>query len=77
MIHEMISSPALEEFIVFFYNPNIYPRKEFEIRKEENKQYCEKLGIEFVDVDYNPENWHALMRGTIQSAVKDALHALT
>jgi hypothetical protein len=63
MIHEMISSPALEEVVVFFYNPNIHPWKEFEIQKEENKQYCEKLGIEFVDVDYDPENWHALTRG--------------
>ena len=63
MIDEMLSTPALEEVVVFFYNPNIHPRREYEIRKDENKRYCEKLGIEFVDVDYDPEAWHARTRG--------------
>ena len=36
---------------VFFYNPNIHPKKEYEIRKEEDKRFCEKMGIEHVDVD--------------------------
>lgn len=34
MVEEMISSPELEKVVVFFYNPNIHPRKEYEIRKE-------------------------------------------
>jgi len=53
----------LEQVVVFFYNPNIQPRKEYEIRKEENKRFCEHLGIEFVDVDYDPENWRERMKG--------------
>jgi predicted adenine nucleotide alpha hydrolase (AANH) superfamily ATPase len=48
---------------VFFYNPNIQPKREYEIRKEENKRWCEKLGIEFVDCDYDVENWYARVKG--------------
>ena len=31
---------------VFFYNPNIHPKKEYEIRKTEDKKFCDKLGVE-------------------------------
>lgn len=34
MVEEMISNDVLEKVVVFFYNPNIHPRKEYEIRKE-------------------------------------------
>ena len=30
---------------VFFYNPNIQPKEEYEIRKNENKRFCDKLQI--------------------------------
>ena len=36
---------------IFFYNPNIHPRAEYEIRKQENKRYAAALGIPFVDLD--------------------------
>jgi len=63
MVEEMCSSPAMDKVVVFFYNPNIHPRKEYEIRKEENKKFCKKLGIGFVDVDYDAENWYKRMKG--------------
>ncbi len=63
MVEEMCSSDKLDQVVVFFYNPNIHPRQEYEIRKEENKRFCEKLGIEFVDCDYDPENWYSRMKG--------------
>mmetsp|Transcript_15380 Transcript_15380/g.22696 ORF Transcript_15380/g.22696 Transcript_15380/m.22696 type:complete len:319 (+) Transcript_15380:107-1063(+) len=63
MVEEMCSSPAIDKVVVFFYNPNIHPRKEYEIRKEENKSFCEKLGIEFIDVDYEVEEWYNRMKG--------------
>src|SRR3989338_7605265 len=43
------------ELTIFFYNPNIHPRQEYEIRKAENIRYAEKEGIPFVDADYDPE----------------------
>ncbi|MDG1833807.1 MAG: epoxyqueuosine reductase QueH, partial [Verrucomicrobiota bacterium] len=38
---------------ILFYNPNIHPRSEYELRKEENIRYAEKLGMAFVDADYD------------------------
>ena len=48
---------------VFFYNPNIHPKKEYEIRKEEDKRFCEKMGIDHVDVDYDPMTWFKRVKG--------------
>ena len=51
------------EITVFFYNPNIHPKKEYEMRKNENIRYCEKLGIPFIDADYDIQNWFARAKG--------------
>ena len=50
---------------IFFYNPNIHPKQEYEIRKEENKTYAAKLGIPFVDLDYDEDlaEWHRRAKG--------------
>lgn len=48
---------------VFFYNPNIHPRTEYEIRKEENKRYAHKLGIPFVDLDGDVDEWYRRAKG--------------
>lgn len=51
------------ETTVFFYNPNIHPRGEYQLRKAENARYAEKLGMDFVDADYDAENWFERVRG--------------
>ncbi len=51
------------ELTLFFYNPNIHPKKEYEIRKQENIRFCETMGIEFVDADYDVQNWFARAKG--------------
>ncbi len=51
------------EFAVYFYNPNIYPREEYEKRKEHNKRFADKLGVPFIDADYDNENWMARVKG--------------
>lgn len=48
---------------IFFYNPNIHPKKEYEIRKQENIRYAEKLSIPFIDADYDLQNWFARVKG--------------
>ncbi len=48
---------------VFFYNPNIHPQEEYEIRKEENIRFCEKLGFNFIDADYDKDNWFKRIKG--------------
>ena len=42
---------------IFYYNPNIYPREEYEIRKNESKRHAESLGMRWIDGDYNHEQW--------------------
>ena len=61
MIEEMMESGC--QVSVFFYNPNIHPKREYEIRKIENKKYCEKLGIPFIDCDYDTDNWYSRTKG--------------
>ena len=51
------------ETTVFFYNPNIHPQEEYEIRKDENKRFCEKLGFNFIDADYDKDNWFERIQG--------------
>lgn len=62
MVEEM-QATDIDEVVVFFYNPNIHPKKEYEIRKEENKEFCKRIGVQFVDCDYDVENWYSRMKG--------------
>ena len=48
---------------VYFYNPNIHPNEEYEIRKNENKRFCDKLGFECIDGDYDKDNWFERIKG--------------
>ena len=51
------------DLTTFFYNPNIHPREEYEIRKEENIRFAGKHGVPIIDGDYDRENWVARVRG--------------
>lgn len=48
---------------VLYYNPNIHPEEEYLIRKDENRRYCEKLGVPFVDADYDKDKWYERVCG--------------
>lgn len=51
------------DLTIFFYNPNIHPKKEYEIRKNENIRFAEKMNIPFVDADYDVQNWFSRAKG--------------
>lgn len=51
------------EPVIYYFNPNIYPREEYEIRKNESKRHAESLGIKWIDDDYNHEAWQQAMCG--------------
>lgn len=51
------------DFTIFFYNPNIHPQKEYELRKNENIRFAEKSGINFIDADYDRDNWFERAKG--------------
>ena len=48
---------------LYFYNPNIYPKEEYERRKQEVIRYAEKMNVPFVDADYDQEQWSTIVRG--------------
>ncbi|KAF5273536.1 hypothetical protein FQR65_LT17150 [Abscondita terminalis] len=62
------------DFSIFFYNPNIHPVKEYLIRKEENIRFAEKHNIEFIDCDYDTDNWFARAKG-MENEPEKALYA--
>ena len=51
------------DFSIFFYNPNIHPIQEYEIRKQENISFANKHGIPFIDADYDKDNWFTRIKG--------------
>ncbi len=51
------------DFSIYFYNPNIHPRKEYELRKDENIRFAQKHNIPFIDADYDKDNWFARAKG--------------
>src|SRR5271168_1456728 len=59
---EALSASGIN-FTIFFYNPNIHPRKEYEIRKNENIRFAQKMNVPFVDADYDTSNWFARVKG--------------
>ena len=48
---------------LFFYNPNIHPIEEYEIRKEENIRFAKKLGMPVIDADYDRDEWFERTKG--------------
>lgn len=54
------------DYTVFFYNPNIHPQSEYEIRKQENMRFADKYQVPFVDADYDTDNWFARTCGLEQ-----------
>ena len=61
-IMEAIAASGIETTI-YFYNPNIHPKEEYEIRKDENIRFAEKLGFNFIDADYDKDNWFERVKG--------------
>jgi predicted adenine nucleotide alpha hydrolase (AANH) superfamily ATPase len=61
-IIEWLSNEGIRPTL-FFFNPNIYPQTEYEIRKNEILRYAESLGIDFIDGDYHHESWLDAIKG--------------
>jgi predicted adenine nucleotide alpha hydrolase (AANH) superfamily ATPase len=52
------------DFIVLFYNPNIFPRSEYDKRLAEQIKLCEKHGAKYAVGDYDHEAWLADIKGS-------------
>lgn len=46
-----------------FYNPNIYPEKEYLKRLKETEKYCQHFGINLIKFDYSHLEWLDKIKG--------------
>lgn len=51
------------EVFVYFYNPNIWPEKEYQKRLEAMKQVAQYHGTEFIEEKHNHQEWLEAVRG--------------
>ena len=49
--------------VLFYSNSNIYPREEYEHRRDECARYARHWGISFVEDEYDHEAWRAAVQG--------------
>ena len=59
-----------EKLIGFFYNPNIHPKSEYELRLQDARKSCEKLGIEMLEGEYDDVFWYEATKGLEACAEK-------
>lgn len=55
------------EITVLYYNPNIFPREEYEYRISEQKRLISSMNfvheVKFIGSDYTPEDFHSVIKG--------------
>lgn len=51
------------EPVVFFYNPNIFPSLEYEIRRVELEKYCKKIGVQYFEGEYEIKRFYEAIDG--------------
>lgn len=61
IIEDMLGSGI--EVTLFYYNPNIHPREEYILRKQENIRFTEKIKIPFVEGNYDSATWFKRVKG--------------
>lgn len=52
-----------EKLTGFFYDPNIHPYSEYQLRLLDVERSCKKLGIDLVEGEYDYESWLQAVRG--------------
>ena len=51
------------ELALYFYNPNIYPREEWELRAAEAEGYARDRGLPFIRGEWSHDEWLEAVRG--------------
>lgn len=52
-----------ETLRAFFYNPNIHPKEEYDLRLLDVKRSCDRLGVDLIVGDYDFISWFDSVRG--------------
>ncbi|MDP3302357.1 MAG: epoxyqueuosine reductase QueH [Sulfuricurvum sp.] len=61
-----------EKLTGFFYDPNIHPYSEYQLRLLDVERSCKKLGIELIEGQYDFEDWMDAVRGLEKEPEKGA-----
>ena len=61
-----------EKLTGFFYDPNIHPYSEYQLRLLDVKRSCKTLGIDLLEGEYDYENWLQAVRGLENEPEKGA-----
>ncbi|MDD2790018.1 MAG: epoxyqueuosine reductase QueH [Sulfurimonas sp.] len=61
-----------EKLTGFFYDPNIHPYSEYQLRLLDVERSCKKLGIDLLEGEYDYENWLQAVRGLENEPEKGA-----
>jgi len=61
-----------EKLTGFFYDPNIHPYSEYQLRLLDVERSCKKLGIDLLEGEYDYENWLQAVRGLEKEPEKGA-----
>lgn len=48
---------------LYYCNPNIFPKEEYIIRKNECTRYAQSLGLRIIDGDYDHKAWRCAIKG--------------
>lgn len=51
------------DITVFFFNPNIDDEREYSLRKEEQKRYCEITNVNFLEGEYLVDEFYQVAKG--------------
>jgi len=55
--------PGIDDFVVLFYNPNIFPNDEYVKRMNEQMRYCEELGVKYAVGEWDHDAWKKAVAG--------------
>ena len=44
----------------YFYNPNIYPQEEYDLRLEETRKVADTFGASLIEGEYDSQRWYGL-----------------
>ncbi len=54
---------GIDDFIVLFFNPNIFPESEYTKRMAEQIKYCESVGAKYAVLEYDHDAWRDAVHG--------------
>jgi predicted adenine nucleotide alpha hydrolase (AANH) superfamily ATPase len=61
--YDALTADGADEVLVFYANPNIHPREEYERRRDTLLAYAEERGIRAQELPYDRDTWDAAVAG--------------